>query len=107
MSSRLAMCLWFNANAEEAVAHYLSIFDSGRVTATARYGETGPGPAGSVMTIAFEIEDQPFLALNGGPVFRSRRRPQSSSTATLRKRSTLLGAACRGRREGPLRLAHR
>ena len=68
-ASRLSICLWFNANAEEAVAHYHSIFPSLCVTSTSRYGEAGPGPAGSVMTIAFEIEDQPFLALNGGPHF--------------------------------------
>lgn len=66
---RLSVCLWFNANAEQAVAHYLSIFPGGRITATSHYGESGPGPAGSVMTIAFEIEAQPFLALNGGPHF--------------------------------------
>ncbi len=66
---RLTTCLWFDFNAEEAVAHYLSIFADGRITATARYGDAGPGPAGSVMTIAFEIAGQSCLALNGGPLF--------------------------------------
>ncbi len=66
---KITPCLWFNFNAEEAVAHYLSIFAGGRVHATARYGDAGPGPKGAVMTMAFEIEGQKFLALNGGPQF--------------------------------------
>ena len=66
---RIATCLWFSFNAEQAVAHYLSVFSRACITSSARYGEHGPGPAGAVMTIAFEIEGQPFLALNGGPQF--------------------------------------
>jgi predicted 3-demethylubiquinone-9 3-methyltransferase (glyoxalase superfamily) len=66
---KIMPCLWFDFKAEEAVAHYLAIFKSGRIVSTARYGETGPGPAGAVMTILFEIEGQRFLALNGGPQF--------------------------------------
>jgi predicted 3-demethylubiquinone-9 3-methyltransferase (glyoxalase superfamily) len=66
---KITPCLWFNFNAEEAIAHYLSIFKSGRVVSTTRYGEAGPGPKGAVMTILFEIEGQRFLALNGGPQF--------------------------------------
>ncbi len=63
---KITPCLWFDFKAEEAVEHYLSIFKSGRVLSTARYG---PGPKGAVMTILFEIEGQKFLALNGGPQF--------------------------------------
>ena len=66
---KITPCLWFDFKAEEAVAHYLSIFEGGRVVATTRYGGTGPGPKGAVMTILFEIEGQKFLALNGGPQF--------------------------------------
>ncbi len=66
---RITPCLWFNFNAEEAVAHYLSIFDNGRIHSTSRYGDAGPGPKGAVMMMAFEIEGQKFLALNGGPQF--------------------------------------
>jgi predicted 3-demethylubiquinone-9 3-methyltransferase (glyoxalase superfamily) len=66
---KITSCLWFDFKAEEAVAHYLSIFASGRVVATSRYGEAGPGPKGAVMTMMFEIEGQKFLALNGGPQF--------------------------------------
>jgi predicted 3-demethylubiquinone-9 3-methyltransferase (glyoxalase superfamily) len=61
--------LWFNGNAEEAVELYTSIFPSSRVTKVSRWGEGGPAPAGSVMTIAFELDGQGFLALNGGPEF--------------------------------------
>ena len=67
---KITPCLWFDFKAEEAVAHYLAIFRSGRIVTTARYGEAGPGPAGSVMAILFEIEGQRFLALNGGPQFK-------------------------------------
>ena len=67
---KITPCLWFDFNAEEAVAHYLAIFKDGRVVSTTRYGDAGPGPKGAVMTIAFEIEGQRFLALNGGPHFQ-------------------------------------
>jgi predicted 3-demethylubiquinone-9 3-methyltransferase (glyoxalase superfamily) len=66
---KITPCLWFDFKAEEAVAHYLSIFANGSVVATSRYGEGGPGPKGAVMTILFEIEGQKVLALNGGPQF--------------------------------------
>ena len=67
---KITPCPWFDFKAEEAVAHYLAIFKSGRIVTTARYGEAGPGPVGTVMTILFEIEGQRFLALNGGPHFK-------------------------------------
>jgi len=62
--------LWFDNNAEEAVNHYLSIFKNSKIVTTARYGDAGPGPKGSVMTIAFQLEGQDFIALNGGPMFK-------------------------------------
>ena len=62
--------LWYDNNAEEAVNHYTSIFKNSRVTNIARYGEAGPGPKGSIMTIAFQLEGQDFIALNGGPMFK-------------------------------------
>jgi predicted 3-demethylubiquinone-9 3-methyltransferase (glyoxalase superfamily) len=62
--------LWFDGNAEEAVELYTSIFPSSRVTQVARWAEGGPAPAGSVMNIAFELDGQAFIALNGGPQFR-------------------------------------
>ena len=62
--------LWFDYNAEEAMNHYVSIFDNARIVNVSRYGEGGPGPKGSVMTGTFEIEGQQFMALNGGPHFK-------------------------------------
>ncbi len=62
--------LWFDANAEEAVNFYLSIFKNSKILKVARYGDTGPGPAGTVMTISFQLEGQEFIALNGGPHFK-------------------------------------
>ncbi len=61
--------LWFDAQAEEAVAFYLSVFKDGKIHATTRYREDDPQPAGSVMTIAFELQGEQFVALNGGPGF--------------------------------------
>jgi predicted 3-demethylubiquinone-9 3-methyltransferase (glyoxalase superfamily) len=61
--------LWFDSQAEEAARFYTSIFPRSRVTRIARYGEGAPRPAGSVMTVAFELDGQPFTALNGGPHF--------------------------------------
>ena len=61
--------LWFDSNAEEAVAFYLSVFKDGKMITTTRYPEKGPGPAGSIMTIAFELHGEQFVALNGGPGF--------------------------------------
>jgi predicted 3-demethylubiquinone-9 3-methyltransferase (glyoxalase superfamily) len=62
--------LWFDNQAEEAANFYTSIFENSRITAVTRYGEAGPGPKGSVMTVAFQLAGQPFVALNGGPVFK-------------------------------------
>ena len=62
--------LWFDANAEEAVSFYTSIFKDSKVLETARYGDAGPGPKGSVMTIRFLLNGQEFVALNGGPHFK-------------------------------------
>jgi predicted 3-demethylubiquinone-9 3-methyltransferase (glyoxalase superfamily) len=61
--------LWFDNQAEEAVDFYVSIFPNSRIDSIARYGADGPGPEGSVMTIAFQLDGQDFVALNGGPVF--------------------------------------
>ena len=62
--------LWFDNQAEEAVKLYTSIFKNSKIGKVVRYGDAGPGPKGSVMTIAFELEGQEFTALNGGPVFK-------------------------------------
>ena len=62
-------CLWFDEEAEEAAAFYTSIFPNSRVLGVSRYSEAGPKPAGTVMTVDFELNGQPFVALNGGPEF--------------------------------------
>jgi len=62
--------LWFNDNAEEAANFYTSIFKNSKIKHIARYGEAGPGPKGSVMTVSFELNGNPFIALNGGPHFK-------------------------------------
>lgn len=66
---RITPCLWFDFNAEAAVAHYCAIFKDARIEKVARYGASQPGPEGAVLTILFSIEGQSFLALNGGPQF--------------------------------------
>jgi predicted 3-demethylubiquinone-9 3-methyltransferase (glyoxalase superfamily) len=62
--------LWFDNQAEEAMHFYVSIFKNSKVGSVSRYGDAGPGPKGSVMTASFELEGQPFTALNGGPQFK-------------------------------------
>jgi predicted 3-demethylubiquinone-9 3-methyltransferase (glyoxalase superfamily) len=62
--------LWFDNQAEEAAKFYCSIFKNSKITAVAHYGDTGPGPEGSVMTCAFQLDGQEFVALNGGPIFK-------------------------------------
>ena len=65
----ISPCLWFADNAEQAVAFYLSVFSQGRILSTTYYSEGAPAPAGSVMTMTFEINGSQFIALNGGPYF--------------------------------------
>jgi predicted 3-demethylubiquinone-9 3-methyltransferase (glyoxalase superfamily) len=71
---RITPFLWFAHEAEEAAAHYVSVFPGSRITGTTRYrGEPGPEGVprpGDVLTVAFELDGQPFVALNGGPAFR-------------------------------------
>jgi len=62
--------LWYDGQAEEAVNFYVSIFKNSKIVSIARYGDAGPGPKGSVMTAAFQLEGQDFVALNGGPQFK-------------------------------------
>jgi predicted 3-demethylubiquinone-9 3-methyltransferase (glyoxalase superfamily) len=67
---KIVTFLWFNNNAEEAMNFYCSIFKNSKILEIARYGDTGPGPKGSVMTGRFQLEGQQFIALNGGPTFK-------------------------------------
>jgi predicted 3-demethylubiquinone-9 3-methyltransferase (glyoxalase superfamily) len=65
-AQKIVPFLWFDNNAEVAVKHYLSIFKNSRIVQVLRCGDAGPGPKGSILTIAFELEGQSFIALNGG-----------------------------------------
>jgi predicted 3-demethylubiquinone-9 3-methyltransferase (glyoxalase superfamily) len=67
---KITPCLWFNSNAEEAVAFYMSIFKNAKLLETFRYGEGAPLPAGTLLTATFQLEGQQFMALNGGPMFK-------------------------------------
>ena len=65
----LTTCLWFDGKAEEAANFYTSIFKDSKITHISRYGDSGPGPKGSVMVVMFEMNGQSFMGLNGGPMF--------------------------------------
>lgn len=74
MTKQITPCLWFDNQAEEAANFYTSIFKNGKITAVSRYGKEGfefhKQPEGTAMTVVFEINGQPFTAMNGGPVFK-------------------------------------
>jgi predicted 3-demethylubiquinone-9 3-methyltransferase (glyoxalase superfamily) len=71
---KIVPCLWFDGKAEEAAKYYVSIFERSRITHVSHYGKEGKEvhgrDAGSVLTVAFELDGQPFTALNGGPQFK-------------------------------------
>jgi predicted 3-demethylubiquinone-9 3-methyltransferase (glyoxalase superfamily) len=69
MQQKLTPCLWFDTEGEEAATFYTSVFPNSRIVHIAHFGEAGPRPAGTVMTVSFELDGQRFLALNGGPEF--------------------------------------
>jgi predicted 3-demethylubiquinone-9 3-methyltransferase (glyoxalase superfamily) len=69
-SKPFTTCLWFDTKGEDAANFYAGIFKDSKITAVHRYGEAGPGPEGAVMTVAFELNGQRFLALNGGPQYQ-------------------------------------
>lgn len=66
---RITPNLWFDTQAQEAAEFYVSVFPNSKVTDITYYGEAGPGPAGTVLTVAFELDGQPFVGINGGPHF--------------------------------------
>ena len=71
---KLTPCLWFDHQAEDAARFYCGIFPDSRLVSRTRYTDAGfefhGKPAGSVMTVNFELDGQPFVGLNGGPVFQ-------------------------------------
>ena len=74
MATRIAPCLWFDTQAEEAAKYYTGIFKDSRIKQTTRYPDAGfevhHRPAGMVMTVEFELDGLAFTALNGGPEFK-------------------------------------
>jgi predicted 3-demethylubiquinone-9 3-methyltransferase (glyoxalase superfamily) len=74
VSQKIAPCLWFDNQAEQAAQFYTGIFKNSKIVTISRYGEAGREihgrPPGSVMTVAFELDGQTFTALNGGPIFK-------------------------------------
>ena len=74
VTTRIAPCMWFDNEAEAATKFYTGIFKNSRIKATTRYGSAGfeihRRPAGSVLTVEFELDGQTFTALNGGPQFK-------------------------------------
>jgi predicted 3-demethylubiquinone-9 3-methyltransferase (glyoxalase superfamily) len=69
-TQKITPCLWFDRNAEEAVRHYISIFENSRIVSLSRYDEMGLLPKGTVLCVVFELEGQRFKVLNGGPHFK-------------------------------------
>jgi predicted 3-demethylubiquinone-9 3-methyltransferase (glyoxalase superfamily) len=67
---KITPMLWFDDQAEEAAKFYTSIFKNSKILSVSHYSEAGPRPAGTVMTVAFEVDGQGFTALNGGPEFK-------------------------------------
>jgi len=67
---KITTWLWFDTEAEEAAEFYTSVFPDSRITDVSYYGEAGPRPAGSVMTVAFEVFGREFVGLNGGSEYR-------------------------------------
>ena len=67
---KITTFLTFDDQAEEAISFYTSIFENSRIVSSTRYGESGPGPKGALLTATFELDGQQFMALNGGPSFR-------------------------------------
>lgn len=71
---KMAACLWFDTEAEQAAEFYTSIFENSRIKEISRYGKEGHEihgrEPGSVMTVSFELDGQEFTALNGGPIFK-------------------------------------
>src|SRR4029434_3452949 len=71
---KITPCLWFDDQAEAAAKFYTAIFNNSKIVSMTRYGEAGHEihgrPAGTVMTVAFELDGHAFTALNGGPMFK-------------------------------------
>ncbi len=70
MKQRITPNLWFDTEAEDAARFYVSVFKHARIVNVTNYTEAGPRPAGTVMTVEFELDGQRFVGINGGPQFK-------------------------------------
>ena len=69
-SSKVSTCLWFDREGEEAAMFYTSLLPGSSITGVSRYGEGAPLPAGTALMVTFELAGTPYMALNGGPMFK-------------------------------------
>ena len=69
MPRQITPSLWFDTEAEQAANFYVSVFDNARIVQITHYGDAGPRPAGTVLTVEFELNGQSFVGINGGPQF--------------------------------------
>jgi predicted 3-demethylubiquinone-9 3-methyltransferase (glyoxalase superfamily) len=70
MQPKIIPNLWFDTEAEEAARFYVSVFENSRIVSLTHYSDVGPGPAGTVMTVEWELDGQRFVGINGGPHFK-------------------------------------
>jgi predicted 3-demethylubiquinone-9 3-methyltransferase (glyoxalase superfamily) len=70
MSDKITTCLWFDTEGEEAAEFYCTLFPDSKITGVSHYGEAGPRPAGTVLTVDFQLDGRPYVALNGGPEYQ-------------------------------------
>ncbi len=100
--AKISPFLWFDNQAEEAARFYVSVFPNSKIVTTTRYGEAGPGPRGSVMTVVFQLDGQEFIALNGGPRFKFTEAVSFSvSCKTQSEVDEFWGKLSKGGEEGP------
>lgn len=105
---KITPCLWFDGNAEEAMNFYTAIFKNSKIGSIMRYGEAGPGPAGTVLSVTFKLDGQEFMALNGGPQFTFSPAISQFTNCDMAGRSRrIVGEALRGRRTKQMRLDSR
>jgi len=99
---RITPFLWFDTQAEDAAAFYTSIFPNSKIVKVTRYSEAGPGVAGSVMTVEFQLDGRPVIALNGGPQFKfTEAISLSIDCKTQQEVDYFWSALSRGGQEGP------
>ncbi len=90
---RITPCLWFDNQGEDAANYYVSLFDDAKILEVSRYGEGAPMPAGTALTVSFQLEGLEFTALNGGPVFTFNEAVSFQVSWSRRARSTGSGTS--------------